>query len=188
MRITDPNHASVEVSPIDRLVDGELGDADRAALLRELDREPDGWKRCAHAFLEAQAWGQAFADDARVLPLGAVPPRKWRLERHKHSAIAAVVVVAFLTGFVSRGPGDDSGNRPDAIRSLAQQTETPAAPRNTVAAASSAVPEYLRRRIERQGYEVDGNLTIVPVALDDGRKVALPVETVSLRYVGQKIH
>mgnify|MGYP007059380131 CR=1 FL=1 len=41
---------------IDRLVDNEIAEAARRALLVELDRRPQGWRRCALAFLEAQAW------------------------------------------------------------------------------------------------------------------------------------
>lgn len=41
---------------LDRLVDGELSRDEYRALLESLDREPDGWRRCALAFLEAQAW------------------------------------------------------------------------------------------------------------------------------------
>lgn len=56
---------------LDRLVDGELtGDAYRACL-KSLDEHPDGWKRCALAFLEAQAWrndlaGWSGASDERA--------------------------------------------------------------------------------------------------------------------------
>jgi predicted RNA binding protein YcfA (HicA-like mRNA interferase family) len=47
---------------LDLLVDGELNDADRRELLLRLERAPDGWRRCAAAFLEAQAWrGEARA-------------------------------------------------------------------------------------------------------------------------------
>ncbi|WP_422931096.1 hypothetical protein [Singulisphaera sp. PoT] len=45
---------------IDRLVDGELSPAERAELLKTLDASPDGWRRCALAFLEAQAWRSAM--------------------------------------------------------------------------------------------------------------------------------
>ena len=41
---------------LDRLVDGELSQAERRALLAALDDEPGGWRRCALAFLEAQSW------------------------------------------------------------------------------------------------------------------------------------
>lgn len=39
----------------DRLVDGELSPEEYRALLSSLDDEPGGWRRCALAFLEAQA-------------------------------------------------------------------------------------------------------------------------------------
>lgn len=41
---------------LDRLVDGELSGGERRDLLESLDRRSDGWRRCALAFLEAQAW------------------------------------------------------------------------------------------------------------------------------------
>ena len=44
----------------DLLVDGELDEKDRRELLSRLDHEPDGWRRCALAFLQAQAWQQAL--------------------------------------------------------------------------------------------------------------------------------
>jgi hypothetical protein len=40
----------------DRLVDGELAEADRRTLLLSLDHQPSGWRQCALAFLEAQSW------------------------------------------------------------------------------------------------------------------------------------
>lgn len=45
---------------LDRLVDGELSHDEYQALLAELETTPDGWRRCAMAFLEAQAWTQEF--------------------------------------------------------------------------------------------------------------------------------
>src|SRR5437588_9921152 len=54
---------------LDQLVDGELPDTARRALLLRLEGEPDGWRRCALAFLEAQSWRATFA------PL-AVPVRE----------------------------------------------------------------------------------------------------------------
>jgi hypothetical protein len=40
----------------DRLVDGELSITERRALLESLESRPQGWRRCALAFLEAQSW------------------------------------------------------------------------------------------------------------------------------------
>ena len=54
----------------DRLADGELGDEQRRELLARLDHEPDGWRRCALAFLEDQALRQALepTDPAVIRP------------------------------------------------------------------------------------------------------------------------
>jgi anti-sigma factor RsiW len=45
---------------IDLLVDGELETSRRRELLERLDTQPDGWRRCAMAFLEDQSWGEAL--------------------------------------------------------------------------------------------------------------------------------
>jgi hypothetical protein len=59
----------------DLLVDGELGEEDRRALLSGLDGEPGGWRRCALAFLEAQAWKREFATLLRPGEPPAASPR-----------------------------------------------------------------------------------------------------------------
>lgn len=41
---------------LDRLVDGELSADERRELLLALESEPEGWRRCALAFLEGDAW------------------------------------------------------------------------------------------------------------------------------------
>src|SRR6187401_2373892 len=53
-------------SRFDRLVDGALSSAEYKSLLSSLDEEPGGWRRCASAFLEAQAWGKEFSAIRRV--------------------------------------------------------------------------------------------------------------------------
>jgi hypothetical protein len=47
--------ASVDLRAIDRLVDGELSAGEERSLLAVLEFQPDGWRRCALAFLEARA-------------------------------------------------------------------------------------------------------------------------------------
>ena len=49
---------------LDRLVDGELSQTDRRMLLAALDDEPEGWRRCALAFLENQSWRWQLAQVA----------------------------------------------------------------------------------------------------------------------------
>lgn len=46
---------------LDRLIDGELSSSEYRELLATLDEQPQGWRRCALAFLEAQALGGELA-------------------------------------------------------------------------------------------------------------------------------
>jgi hypothetical protein len=54
------HHESNDDICFDRLVDGELTGGEYRDLIASLDDEPGGWRRCALAFLEAQALGQEF--------------------------------------------------------------------------------------------------------------------------------
>lgn len=58
--------ASVSLSDewLDRLVDDELSPEEYRELLRLIAQDPEGWKRCAQAFLEAQAWRKDLAAGA----------------------------------------------------------------------------------------------------------------------------
>jgi hypothetical protein len=65
---------------LDRLVDGELAEPQRRALLARLEHRPDGWRRCALAFLEAQAWHDALGPsslgcDLRIEVAAPAPAR-----------------------------------------------------------------------------------------------------------------
>jgi hypothetical protein len=51
---------AIDVQRFDRLVDGELTAAEERQLLASLDAQPDGWRRCALAFLEARCWNKGF--------------------------------------------------------------------------------------------------------------------------------
>jgi len=64
MNFAEDRSRTVKDSAIDRLVDGELADAERRELLIQLENDPDGWRQCALAFLEDQAWRSAIAGRA----------------------------------------------------------------------------------------------------------------------------
>jgi hypothetical protein len=217
---------------LDRLVDGELAAGERAAVLAALDAEPDGWRRCAVAFLEAQAWRGALRGESHVNAVDAAADatvRPIRIARRGGVAagLAAAFVVAFLAGFLARGSsGNQStsetpGHAPFAARTTqASPSPTatlpappPARPRGLLTESTgaesrvrlplltagadsnsntlrqpSALPEYVRRQLERQGYQVEGDRQVVSVALEDGRSVAVPVERLKYRYVGYRVH
>lgn len=62
-----PFSSPEQLALLDRLVDGELSSDERRALLRRLEEEPEGWRRCALAFLEAQALRESLGSLASEL-------------------------------------------------------------------------------------------------------------------------
>ncbi len=97
----------------DQLVDGELPDDRRRALLEKLDTTPDGWRQCALTFLEAQELRQVLPivafEEAPTEPRNVVNVST--LARSSAStfpfgrflAMAASFLVAFSLGLVFRG-------------------------------------------------------------------------------------
>jgi hypothetical protein len=64
------NYSHAADDRFDRLADGELSESQRAELLASLDQEPDGWRRCAMAFLEAQCWKKELGGLRQSVPAG----------------------------------------------------------------------------------------------------------------------
>jgi hypothetical protein len=192
--ITEPDAPRVDDRLLDLLVDGELDDGRRAELFRALDADPQGWKRCALTFLEAQAWGDGLQTAARP----AAAPRSVTSRRlpvvRRFASIAAAIVVAFLTGLIARDAArpqsyarDPGPERPAKISDTLPVAMTSDGG-DAGAVAPATLPEYVRRQLERQGYEVQGDRKMMSVALKDGRQVTVPVETYKYRFVGHKIY
>jgi hypothetical protein len=128
----------------DRLVDGELSPAERRQLLASLDDRPDGWRRCALRFLEAQCWTENLrqfvrepADDDSAIVSNALPTaisstRESARRGVSWAAIAAGLLVAFTLGLVARNavvPGDSApiaADMPNPDASLAEVVPPPA--------------------------------------------------------------
>ena len=115
-------HPAAPEPRIDMLVDGELSEADRRALLLQLEHDPDGWRRCALAFLEAQCWkaelGQMAAPAApqQHEPVAQAVPaasparaigrwRSWRQHLATTLSIAASFLIALVFGMGLNGNG-----------------------------------------------------------------------------------
>jgi hypothetical protein len=141
---------------LDLLVDGELSEADRRALLLELEHDPDGWRRCALAFLEAQCWkaelGQMVSPAAReraaqIVPTGPAVSRphavgrwqRWRQYAATTLTIAASFLIALVVGMGLTGSGTGDLSRPGAnLKPSIAQTPLPnAATRPSPAAPAS---------------------------------------------------
>ena len=65
------NDPLIDHRQLDRLVDGELSADDRRRLIETLEQQPEKWRDCACAFLEAQEFGTACSD----LVIGSELPR-----------------------------------------------------------------------------------------------------------------
>jgi len=70
--MNQPNH-NLDAQ-FDRLVDGELSPTEYRAFLASLDDQPDGWRRCALAFLEAQALRGTLSSMIPVTPTKPAVP------------------------------------------------------------------------------------------------------------------
>jgi hypothetical protein len=192
---------------IDRLVDGELSADERRTVLARLDAEPDGWRRCALAFLEGQSWREALG----LLAAGSREPMtgtgrggiRWRnLPRVRTlAAVAAGLLAAFALGWVARG-GPSSGTPPAPLASAGTPAlpQVPDVPRPSTAdapthpapgvgtPAPASLPEPLVRAWARRGFQVERSQRLVSMELKDGRRLPIPVDEVRLRYVGDRTY
>jgi hypothetical protein len=96
----------------DRLADGELSAIEERELLTALDTRPDGWRRCALAFLEARAWTDGLEPlvGARGIEMNGAPlngrhvilssptQHSSRAQRARSLAVAASIALAFFLG------------------------------------------------------------------------------------------
>jgi hypothetical protein len=90
---------------LDRLVDGELAETERREVLQTLERQPDGWRQCALAFLEAQSWGEALTQLARHPEEAARAPTESADSQQSSGAAATALTIQS-----ERSEGDGGGN------------------------------------------------------------------------------
>jgi hypothetical protein len=110
--MTEQSKRLMEEIQLDRLVDGELSPQEYRALLAALEAEPGGWRRCALAFLEAQAWSAELravcrSDPPTVLVVRRPPTplRGWLRRGSVVVAAAVLLLVAFGLGWFWNGTG-----------------------------------------------------------------------------------
>lgn len=199
---------------LDLLVDGELDDAQRHALLTRLEELPRGWRGCALRFLEAQCLRQELRGMVRE-PASPVTSRthpsraaarpshtSWRLVL----SMAACLALAFGIGMLTRDMFNSDATRGRAELAQAKQ-EQAASPRTESAVpspdttelamasenrvsddwlldAATDVPQGILSALERLGHRVERRHEFWPVGLEDGRLGVVPIERVEIRYVG----
>ena len=100
---------------LERIVDGAMTPRELRAAVELLDRDSDGWKRCALAFLEGQVLGEslrALGEPAVQEPVGrlrSLDPRPAAAARGpvnrwlRGVAAAATVAAAFAGGWMAHG-------------------------------------------------------------------------------------
>jgi hypothetical protein len=248
MNPTHKNNPHAEEDAFDRLVDGELSELERRSLLASLDTEPEGWRRCALAFLEAQTFRESFGDftppasaPAKV-PAPAVssslPKRKRPLgAMGTVMAMAASFLLMFgLGGWLLQRPPQDGASSPlgpannmvannarpatimqmpnvsangnqtirqpktvpstpwqmvslraPALTGNDQPLQLPAMPRERLDedfldAVPNPMPDGVRQAFERTGHEIRMHRELVPVQLQDGRQLIVPIDQVDVHY------
>lgn len=185
---------------LDRLVDGELSDDDYRDALRRLDGEVGGWRRCALAFLEAQAWSReiqtpvaapptklAETDVAPTVP--SPQPRKqlgWTAEA---LALCACALLAFAVGIGVRDlvtGGSDApepfidGGQPHLVNKRPLDSQVP---QGAASAGLTITPESLTLVVD--GGETPQEVTVPVMKLDEQSAPLLsgqhPIAPVGLR-------
>lgn len=160
------SETAVEVtdSVLDELVAGNLKGEPYRQVLRSLEGQPDGWKRCALAFLQEQAlthdlqaiaanelrWSAAN-NSARMNPVRRIAgcsaggeiaifqtPGHSRMERiTKLTSLAAMLLISFTVGWFGSGLGDLRWNQ-QGLTARGQTTTIPERSGTVTQAASAA--------------------------------------------------
>jgi hypothetical protein len=134
---------------LDRIVDGELSPVEFRRAIERLESEPDGWKRCALAFLEAQSWRESFraepsrapsVADAGANSLSRSLTRSNRLPSGwgRVARAAVIAAIAFALGWRVRldpsphretsaasAPATESHSRPKSLLESGNLVEAP---------------------------------------------------------------
>ena len=207
---------------LQRLVDGELSQAEQQNLLRRLDESPGDWRTVALAFVEQQV----FADASRELLAESATPARVAMHAEAKSprtlwpTVVAAVALGIGLGLLSGGlmtslrpgssdavvdadnPIDQSDQATDAVlepvpvmslefANAGQEDDAWSIPvydpgdvNDDYWNVENIVPPEVRSAFSKEGYRVDHHREFYSIPLDDGRRVAVPVDTVQVRYAG----
>jgi hypothetical protein len=219
----------------DRLVDGALTPAEYKNFVAALDDDPGGWRRCAMAFLEAQAWGKEFAairraeQDVPFVPLAAevkrAHPRRIWFSAGSVLCAAASLVLAFGLGIFTHGklftprtidrlassPPSKAALKPDVSptepaekdgidhvrlvidrgaglspQEIVVSLQDAAEVGSNYVPAEPAISDRVLRSLQLRGHRIDRQQEYIPIDLQDGRQVILPVEEYRITPVSSK--
>jgi hypothetical protein len=190
---------------IDRLVDGELPNPARRDLLLRFETEPDGWRHCALAFLEAQTWRSSLdsiSTSVQAMP-HSLPARDGpkhgshpRLSVARLTALAAALAIAFAMGWESnaRQAEHPAGRAMASVQTpelIANQQRLPEAPmgsgvksvQSTEAPEAPTLLDPLIKKWEQRGYRAEWQKRLISMELRDGRKIDVPIREYELQYI-----
>ncbi len=184
---------------IDRLVDGELAPEEQRQLLRSLEGEKDGWRRCALAFLEARAWSKHLG--VLVDNQGdQLPQIETRRSQHNATSVnrlgwflitAACAVMAFSLGLNSQPSRNvmrpmvvdhTQSRNPDQAPTLAAATAGQGYHPDFWERGSS-MPESLTEWLKDHGIEVSTVRGLTSGMNQYGDPILVPYEDVKLQPV-----
>ena len=207
---------------LDRLVDGELDEAERRALLLRLDQAPQGWRRCALAFLEAQSWrSETRAIVAEPPPIATAneiePAKSSRFALGPVAWIPLAMAAGFVLTFVllrdREGRNMATHSLPPAANiQIASDPPTPENLRLVVNGGAGrdedvvevplvgaqqmnealfgnlpqSLPPEVVQMLEQSGHQVVRERRLVPVQLQDGRRVVVPMDQDEIHPVSSR--
>jgi anti-sigma factor RsiW len=187
---------------LQRCIDGELSEAEQQALLRQLERNPAGWREVALGFMEHQLWSVAGHDWVHEPAAPQVSPREATPARThagwlRNTALMASTLLAIGLGYVggnrsfwsspstppvvqgSSHPGQSLGA---ATAMVSHQNDQFPAPESTD--GDRLIPRLSvedRQRLEDQGYQIREEPSYYTVPIDNNRRLVVPVNTVHVR-------
>ena len=222
--MNDPKPETLVIDDVllDRLVDGELSPAEYRRVLVALEQQPAGWRKCAQAFLQAQAWRLEMNDlraAAEVKPVSAaeteVAPRKniisdwlrmslvaaasfllafvvaqqsWRVIERNQPATKEPIAKAPVeptppatqnavnnqpVGKVQLAVNRTGGEEPQLMDVAVYDPETAT---QMMSNSRPALPDDLLQVLAAEGHRIDRQPRLVPIQLDDGRQMMVPIE------------
>ncbi len=179
---------------LDRLVDGELTHEERRALIARLEADPDGWRRCAVAFLEAQAWREAMGEMLAAPSAPIIAKRRRSHPLPRRLTFAAGLLAAFSAGWLAHHAPSVSSPReivvapkdPAESGPLAQGDMSPEAAPTMPIEPPPSLADAMVRTWERQGFQVERQERFASIEAGPGRTHTIPVQEVRLLYIGDR--
>lgn len=192
---------AISAEILDRLVDGELGEAERRSVLRALEDRSGQWRDCALAFLESQAWQRHLQDassagtflekktclDGSAKEIGKVnsatatanaPPAFMRIP--VGWGLAACAVLAFALGW----SGDYLWQKSNSSQNPGPVVSSPPAEASQLAASDawrdSAVPREVQAALKQLGAEVHKEWGLMPVKNASGNSALVPYQDIQI--------